>query len=225
MTASEQLAALDAEVARLRAKVNELDAAERTARRSLDRVRGPLLDYERECARRGEQPDPERVRELTADVMAVSPLVELRPAMANDPSTGVARFIGLDAIDTRAEARLEGARVGLREAQEAATAFVTGHAAELVREMAPKALAVRDQLVKALTDLHAAEAEWSGVFTRVARIGERSSTFTADDLPDDPLPREAAAEVAKAARTARARPDRFVPLPTSLAAGDVERAS
>lgn len=117
------------------------------AREALDRATGA-----------GEAPDPDEEERL-AELLG-APGVETRRL---DPG-------GRAVVDTRAEARLEGAREALAEAESAVREHVRSHLDELLHAASEGASEARDKLVEAVASIEAAETDWRTISTRAARL-------------------------------------------------------
>src|SRR5690349_7004732 len=108
MSRTDELRGLRKRAAEARERHNRATVEARQGARSLDRAKGPLLDYIEECAAQGREPDPERVSGLEAPIAELLRTVSIRPGYAADPTTGDARLVGVDVVDERAEAALRG---------------------------------------------------------------------------------------------------------------------
>jgi hypothetical protein len=216
MTATEQLAALDGEVARLRARVAELEQVARRAARAPQRALDELSAYERGVEAGTVAPDPGRRAELLAALdRATGPTIEHRPIFGSDASGGQ-RFVALEAVDVVANDRIAGAREALDRAEAAAEAFVVEHLAELLTDRVGIATAVRDRLAAALKELDSAAASWADEASRVALLGRRSGAFGIDAIPAG-LSREAAMDVGRLSRAATSSASALLPLPAAVA--------
>lgn len=214
-------AELRAEREDARARVSELEAADRRARRSVDAARAPLLDYLRACEAEGSEPDPAEIARLEAPVREASSRMGFEPAYANDPETGTPRMVGVDPYDSQARARLEGARQRLEEAERLLLDFEQEEWVGLLEELAQEAGAAADEWLRAARELRDASRALSTITNTVMTLGTRTGAFPMEAVPGTPLPLDALRALDEAIGRG---PVALVPLPVFLldAAGETE---
>lgn len=149
-----------AAVRRADAAVAEAETHERTSRRAIDRAAAPLRDYHEQVGAQEREPDADHERQLLSELHAAQAAVTARPAYTSDRDTGVARMIGLDFADVRAEAALAGARRALEARRSELTTFVAEHLDELAAARVPQSQQAGSRMAVALESLDAADAQW-----------------------------------------------------------------
>lgn len=183
----EQQAALRGAVAEARARVSELEAEERRARRSLEAARAPVLEYLRACEAEGGEADPLEIARLEAPVREAAARASFEPVYAADPETGIAKFIGQDVFDAQARARLEGARDRLTRAEEDLASFERSEWPGLLEEIAPVASEAAAAWIVAARGLADAGARLAAVSHEVVGLGTRTDAFPLGEVPEAPF--------------------------------------
>lgn len=217
MTPHDVLTELDerlAAVRRAEAAVGAAEAAERSARRNIDRAAGPLTAYHEQVAAGERAVDADHERELLAALHGAQQAVTLRPAFTTDPrGDGTPKMIGLDSTDLIAEAALAGARRALEGRRAELAAFVAERLDELAAARVPRSRQAGQRMAVALQTLDGADREWreeSRWWAQLDRLaGDRGRSLGA--LPGNP---------AAGLPPAHERP--VAPIPAGLAAGLVE---
>jgi len=167
-------------------RVRELEGEVRKSARAIPRLQAEAADYHG-GVERGEDPDPERERELTEAIRAAEEAVVRRPVLGPPAAhRGTPRaVVGEEIVDLRVEARLNAAREVLEtrraelrrfaaEGLDAIGAERAGHSLEVGRRFA----AALDALVDADRE-HGAERGWwiellrdAGAEHRIAELPE-----------------------------------------------------
>ena len=157
MTAGDELSELRAAADRARTREAEVAGEARRRQRELTAALHEREALDRAAGAGGEL-DPEAEARLSEALAA--PGVEQR---RRDPG-------GRVVVDVRAEARLEGAREALAEAEAAVREHARAHLDDLLDEASEGATAARDELASAVAVMEAAERSWREVAGRAPKM-------------------------------------------------------
>lgn len=214
--ALERLEELRTKVRDAEQRVQEVELERSKARRSVDRVKGPLLSYYQELGAGKREADAKLEQDLLAKVREAEGRVTMRPVWR-----GGTAVVGLEPVDELVEAKLAGAKEAQVEAEGAVANFISSHRHELVEELTPRAEAARDRLLEAIDALAAAEGAWMAERRTWGAFIERWGVSPAE-LPRSPiggLLGEVGQALAPLVGGEPRDPRRLLPMPSSLAPG------
>lgn len=179
----DRLAELEEAIVAAEARVRDLDAECRKARRSHERAVGPMRDYWRTVGA-GAERDPDREAELEATARDADATLTMRPVLVDG------RVTDFVPVDEALEAQLDGAREALAAAEHARDGFLTGRGPALVAEALPEARKALAACREALDSYGEEAAAYEAKVRQLIRWGA-----PAEEFPESPAvdPQEAAA--------------------------------
>jgi hypothetical protein len=168
MSVLDELDAKRAKVADCRERVAVAERDARESPRRGERERARVLEYHRECAQEGREPDPEKEAELGRALMEATGGLVVRTSPI---PYGDGRYdLREELADPIAEARLEGAKAALRDAQGELVGFIDQRIGAIAVARIAKARELAEACDAALSAARRASAEyeserawWSGL--------------------------------------------------------------